>query len=112
MPDARSLGKLAEDRAADYLLEQGFSLVTRRFKGKRGEIDLVALEGDVLVFVEVKERTKPGPRAEESITRAKVQRLASAAREYVEMAGLHGRRQRFDVICFDPEGVRHHRGAF
>ena len=67
MPDKRALGREAEDRAARYLLEQGYTLVTRRFSSKGGEIDLVALDGETMVFVEVKARSGKFGTPEEAI---------------------------------------------
>jgi putative endonuclease len=112
MPSVRRLGADAEDRAADYLLEKGFTIVTRRFKARRGEIDLVVLDGDVLVFVEVKERSRGGSLAESSVSAMKAKRLAMAADQYVRANGELEREVRFDLVCFDPEGVRHHVDAF
>lgn len=112
MPSVRRLGADAEDRAADYLLEKGFTIITRRFKARRGEIDIIALDGDVLVIVEVKERTKPGYLPEASVSVMKANRLALAAAEYVRANGELERVIRFDLVCFDPEGMRHHVDAF
>jgi putative endonuclease len=52
----RRLGTLGEELAATYLLSQGFSLLDRNVRTRRGEIDLIAFDGDVLVFAEVKTR--------------------------------------------------------
>ena len=112
MPSVRRLGADAEDRAADFLIEKGFTIITRRYKARHGEIDLVALDGDVLVVVEVKERTKPGYVPEESVSVMKAQRLGLAAAEYVRKNGALDREIRFDLVCFDPGGVRHHVDAF
>ena len=112
MPGSRRLGADAEDRAAEYLIEKGYTIVRRGFKGRRGEIDLVAMDGDVLVIVEVKERTKPGYTPEESVGPMKAQRLASAADEFVRANGELEREIRFDLICIDSTGLRHHVDAF
>jgi len=108
----RRLGADAEDRAAAFLSDLGYTIVKRGYKASRGEIDILALDGDVLVVVEVKERTREGVRAEESITEAKAKRLAAAARQYLQSVGELDRKLRFDVVCFDPTGVRHHVDAF
>jgi putative endonuclease len=112
MSSFRGVGREAEDRAAAYLLDKGYTLVTRRYKARHGEVDLVVLDGDVLVFIEVKRRSKPGYVPEESVTEKKAQRLASAAREYVHAAGENGRTVRFDLVCIDLDGIRHHIDAF
>lgn len=112
MPGARRLGSAAEDRAADYLIQNGYTIIRRGFKSKRGEIDLVAMHGEVLVIVEVKERLKAGYVAEESVTALKARRLASAADEFIRANGELEREIRFDLICIDTTGLRHHVDAF
>ena len=47
-------GKLGEDFTADYLVNNGYDIITRNYRKPCGEIDIVALKGDILVFVEVK----------------------------------------------------------
>jgi len=111
MSASRRQGSDYEDLAADHLLSQGFTIVTRRFKAKRGELDLVALDGEQLVFVEVKQR-KEGYVPEEAISRDKIERLYSAAREYLALMGEPGRGFRFDVVAIGSDGLRHHRNVF
>jgi putative endonuclease len=112
VPNFRGVGRAAEDRAAEYLIERGFTIVTRRYKTRRGEIDLIALDGDVLVFVEVKERRAPGHVPEESISRRKIATLVDAANTYLVAMGEPDREARFDVIAIDRQGLRHHVDVF
>jgi putative endonuclease len=105
------LGADFEDEAAEYLTEKGFTIVTRRFRAKRGELDLVALDRNELVFVEVKQR-KAGYIPEESISRKKIERLYSAAREYLVATEQPDRHFRFDVVAIGFNELRHHRGVF
>ena len=111
MSASRRLGSDFEDQAADYLLSKGFTIVTRRFHAKRGELDLVALDGDLLVFVEVKQR-KEGYIPEEAIGTKKIVRLYSAAREYLQSTDQPNRGFRFDVIAISGSEIRHHRDVF
>ncbi|MBC8066101.1 MAG: YraN family protein [Chlorobia bacterium] len=111
MAGSRRLGSDFEDEAAELLIEKGFTIVTRRFKAKKGELDLVALEGDQLVFVEVKQR-KAGYIPEESISRQKIERLYSAAREYLVKTDQPEREFRFDVVAIGFNETRHHRDVF
>jgi len=104
----RRLGSDAEDRAADYLVREGWSLVTRRYKGGAGEVDLIAMDGEVLVFVEVKYREQDVP--EMSVTADKGRRLSAAASHYLRSVGEFEREIRFDVIAITPSELRHHRG--
>ena len=52
----REIGSGYEEMAAAYLIEQGYKIVVRNFSGRRGEIDIIARDGEYLVFVEVKYR--------------------------------------------------------
>lgn len=111
MPDFRSLGREAEDKAAAYLLSIGYTPVTRRYTVKGGEIDLVVLDGETLVFVEVKQRDGRGLTPEESVDRKKTERLAVAAEAYMLAMG-ETRDIRFDLVAIDPRGLRHHKDFF
>lgn len=106
------LGHDAEDRAVAFLRELGYTIVTRNWKGRRGELDIVALDGDVFVFVEVKFRSDARFLGEPSIDPAKTLALSDAVREYLVKFELEGRETRFDVIAIDPSGLRHHVGAW
>lgn len=111
MSDLRALGRKAEDRAANHLLGLGYTLVTRRFTVKGGEIDLVALDGDTVVFVEVRMRDGKGQTPEESIDDRKAKRLEFAAETY--MLKMRDKRAiRFDVVAIDAAGLRHHKDFF
>jgi putative endonuclease len=111
VPNLRRVGKDAEDRAASYLLSKGYSIVTRRFATRAGELDIVALDGDVLVFVEVKERRAPGFSPEEAVGETKIARWRAAAEDYLIRMGEAERVIRFDVIAIDASGLRHHQNA-
>jgi putative endonuclease len=72
----RSTGKAGEDHAAQWLVRHGFTIIDRNWRCARGEVDIVARQGDAIVFVEVKTRT--GQRAGhplEAVTAQKVARL-------------------------------------
>ena len=112
MPNPRKTGSEAEDRAASYLQDKGFTIVTRRYKALRGEIDLIALDGETLVFVEVKfsrSRTRP---AEEAIVDRKRSRLCLAAAQYLRTFEGPERQVRYDVIAIGPGGLKHTPEAF
>jgi putative endonuclease len=98
--------------AAEYLLGKGYTLVTRRFKSRRGEIDIIALDGDVLVFVEVKYRSGKWEKPEATLTDQKRQRFLSAAEEYFQKMDSPLLYSRFDLIAIDQDGLRHYPAAF
>ncbi|MBS1724960.1 MAG: YraN family protein [Armatimonadetes bacterium] len=106
----RAVGAEHEDRAADYLLSLGYTLVTRRFKGSGGEIDIVALDGETLVFVEVKYRERGAP--EEALGHTKVARFNDAVDAYLAKTGAQSAMIRFDLVAVTPTDIRHHIGAF
>jgi len=106
----RAQGSEHEDRAADYLLSEGYTIVTRRFKAGGGEIDIVAMDGDVLVFVEVKFRQRGAP--ETAVGYTKVQRFNDAVGVYLQKTGSHKSLVRYDLIAVTPTELRHHKGAF
>ena len=109
---AQAAGGEGEDRAADYLGRRGLAIVSRNYRTRLGEIDLVAREGDTLVFVEV--RLRKGERfggAVGSITPRKRARIVAAARQYL-MRLNRVPACRFDVVALDGDEVRWLRGAF
>lgn len=106
----RAKGEDYEDRAAEYLLNLGYTLVTRRFRVKSGEIDIVALDGETLVFVEVKFRERAAP--EQAMGFTKVQRFNEAVSEYLARTKSHKLVTRNDLVAVTPTEVRHYKGAF
>jgi putative endonuclease len=110
MQPPRRQGTEYEDLAADFLIRQGMTIITRRARAKGGELDLVALDGDELVFVEVKMR-RAGVGPELAISREKGLRIQSAAKSYIH-EHLIDRPFRYDVIAFAGSQVRHHKGVF
>ena len=94
-----ALGRLAEDLAAGYLEQLGYRVVARNFRGDRGEVDLVAWEGGVLCFVEVRSR-KSSEYGEplETIDQRKIQRVVRAARAYVGSLTGPWPEMRFDAV--------------
>ena len=110
---ARAKGDTAEQRALDHLRERGLTLVTRNWHCRMGELDLIMRDGDDLVIVEVRQRSRSGyGSAAESITATKRQRLTRATRLYLQRHPREARRPvRFDVVALDgsgePEWIRH-----
>jgi putative endonuclease len=111
------LGRRGELLAAELLQACGLTIVERNFRCRAGEIDLVALDGQTVVFVEV--RSRRGDRAGtpvESVDPRKQARVTRVARHFLARRGLDDRDVRFDVvgIRFDaePPAVEHLRGAF
>ena len=77
-------GSAAENLAASFLLDQGLVVSQRNYHCRFGEIDIIAHDGAILVFVEVRQRASESfGGAAESITSAKRARLVAAARHYL-----------------------------
>lgn len=101
---AQARGDAAEALAAEFLARRGLAQVTRNVRCRGGEIDLVCMERDVLVFVEVRLRSNVRfGGAAESITARKRQRIILAARWWLNGAGRrHANRPcRFDAVLMD-----------
>ena len=99
--DRRELGQRGEDLAARHLSAKGYAIVARNWRCGTGELDLVAQEGNGLVFVEV--RTRRGEEMgtpEESITPAKQARLIALAEAYVQAHDWPGD-WRIDVVAIE-----------
>lgn len=95
------LGKIAEDRAEKLLAAAGLRILYRNFSCRRGEIDIIAQDGDTLVFVEVRSRSRQDfGSAGESITPAKQRRIVAAAKHYLATLPREPA-CRFDAILLD-----------
>ncbi len=100
MDHRQSLGKRGEQLACAELEKRGYVIVDRRFRTCRGELDIVARDGGVLVFVEVKARSGSNFGTPfESITWKKRQRLSQMAASYLFVRRLAGVACRFDVVA-------------
>jgi len=101
--NAHDLGAQGENIAAMYLESIGFKVLERNYRSRAGEIDIVALDGETLVFVEVKTRRQGGRfgAAAEQVTRVKQRRIARTALAYITHRGLEGAECRFDVVAID-----------
>ncbi len=101
--ESRSLGQAAEVVAYEWLCRRGLEPIVQNFRSRFGEIDLVMLDGDTLVFVEVRCRTgrSPAPAAA-TVRRDKQRRLLRTALVFVsahpQFASLP---MRFDVVAYD-----------
>ena len=102
----QQLGKTGESLAVEELERRGYAIVARRYRTKYGEIDIVAEDGETLVFVEVKARaTCEFGTAAEAVTPWKQRRLARMASDYIARHGLDLRPCRFDVVAIDDVGT-------
>src|ERR1051325_8504580 len=98
----KSLGYLGERAAEKFLRRCGYKIVARGSRLPGGELDLVAVDGRTVVFVEVKTRSSQqfGP-PQEAVDENKQRRLTRAALSYLKRHGLLEYRSRFDVVAVD-----------
>jgi putative endonuclease len=114
----KEIGLLGEKLAADFLRRKGYRILERNVRVGRGEIDLIALDGETLVFVEVKTRKGLGfGHPSEAITHRKRRQLSKLALLYMQRRGMVDLNGRFDVISvlIPPKGkptVEHIENAF
>ena len=103
-PHNRAKGGQGEDIAVRYLEEQGYRIAARNVRTRAGEIDVVAIEGDTLCFVEIKARSNDafGP-AIAAVDARKQLRISRAAMLYLQKSPTD-RPCRFDVIGLDVTG--------
>jgi len=95
-------GARAEALCAEHLRRAGLRVIARNWRCRLGELDLIADEAGVTVFVEVRQRSsRRFGGAAESITAAKRARLVAAAKHY--LAGRPERSCRFDVMLLDAD---------
>ena len=111
------LGALGEEAAAALLASKGFSIVARNHRTRLGEVDLVADDGNVLAFVEVRTRRNDvfgGPA--ETVGRRKQERVILAAQDFLSRWAGPERAVRFDVVAVtDAPGaprIEHFENAF
>lgn len=101
----KEIGQIGEDAAVNYLVSQGYVILDRNWRCGHLELDIVALDGDFLVFVEVKTREVNSilsPR--DAITKTKQMNLINAANSYVR------KNRRHEEVRFDTVSVIHHNG--
>jgi len=96
----QNLGKIGEKIAATYLQKNGYVILTRNYRQKCGEIDIIARQGDYLVFVEVKTRsTISHGHPLEAITFRKQKQISMVAQCYLAENNLFNSAARFDVVA-------------
>ncbi len=95
-----SLGKKGEDIAVAQLKKLGYKIIVRNYRGRLGEIDIIARDKDTLAFIEVKTRkTEEFGNPKEEVTRRKRHQISKVALEYLKRNGLSSVKARFDVVA-------------
>jgi putative endonuclease len=101
------LGRRGERAAEKYLRRSGYRIVARNFRAAGAEIDVVAMDGATLVFVEVKtRRSRAAGAPEEAVDERKQTRMRRAAEVFAQRYRSQDLYMRFDVIAVDASGER------
>jgi putative endonuclease len=98
----KTTGMIGEKLAADFLTKQGYEIIETNFRCKEGEVDIVARDGDFLVFIEVRAKSSHifgSP--EESITTRKKQHLKNVAEYYRENHDNLPQQWRIDFVAVE-----------
>ena len=94
-----SLGKLGEEIASDFLKNKGYKIIERNFRTRFGELDIIAKDGNCLVFIEVKTRKNLFfGLGRESITLSKQNKIRHTALFYLQKRKIGYTKIRFDVV--------------
>jgi len=95
----KAIGELGERYSANYLEKLGYRVLNRNYSCRFGEIDIIALDGECLVFIEVKTRTTNRYGApQNAVNYYKKQHLLLSARCYIEQFRMKEYFARFDVV--------------
>lgn len=113
MRDQRKTGMEKEETACRFLVSQGYKVLERNFYSRYGEIDIVAMEGECLVFIEVKYRKNAEYGAPmEAVTLRKQQKIRRTAEYYLYRRDKFGVPARFDVVEILGKKIRVTKNAF
>ena len=117
MASHNELGKWGEDVAAAYLERQGYTIIERDWKSGHRDLDIIALDGDTVVFVEVKTRSnRMFTDPEMAVDYQKIRHLQQAANHYIKYRHIN-HDIRFDIITVvgtmnDSPAIDHIKDAF
>ncbi|MBL7831123.1 MAG: YraN family protein [Saprospiraceae bacterium] len=116
MADHNNIGKKGEEIAKKYLEAHGYKILETNWRFSRAEVDLIAMDKEIMVFVEVKTRSYDSfGKPEEFVSRAKEKMLMDAASVYTNQVN-HDWEIRFDIISIISKGdcheLKHFKDAF
>lgn len=105
-PTTHAVGASAEDRAAAFLQRHDYVIVERNYRVKAGELDVIARDGEILCFVEVRSRRDASHgHAAEMVGPAKQRQVARVAALYLELRRPHFTLARFDVVAITGDEI-------
>ena len=108
MAEHNILGNKGEEIAVNFLINKNYNILEKSWRFKHKEIDIIAFDNDILVFVEVKTRTSDHwGNPEDFVTIRKQKFLIEASEQYIDLINFDGD-SRFDVIAIVFEGSDYH----
>ncbi|MBQ3668561.1 MAG: YraN family protein [Clostridia bacterium] len=111
--NTRQSGNEGEDFACAYIEEQGMKILARNYRFGKEEIDIIARDGNAIVFIEVKAREGAAKgRAEEAVTPWKRRSIIFAAKGYLKQNRLFESKIRFDVAAINGRELKYTKAAF
>ena len=102
---SRAKGNIAEDKACEFLFDNGFSVIERNFYSRFGEIDIIAIKDEVLHFVEVKSGDDY-EKAIQNITKSKLSKLLKTGDIYLKKNSYSGDYE-YDAIIVTSDDIWH-----
>lgn len=109
---ATDIGKEGEKAASSFLEKKGYSILTTNYRVRKSEVDIIAKQGDTVVFVEVKKRRNTHYGMPESfVSESQQERIQRAAEHYQEEENWNGE-IRFDIIAIEKNDIHHFEDAF
>ncbi len=104
--DRQAIGKAGEDFTCEYLKKYGMYILARNYRAKKGEIDVIARDGNTIVFIEVKTRSNCAyGTAGEAVTYRKQQMIVKTAQWYIMQNNIKESDFRFDVAEVSANGA-------
>ncbi len=104
--ERKETGANGELLAAEHLRRAGYRIIARNYRCPLGELDIVAEDGDAVVFIEVKTRRVPWlARPEENVNRAKAERLMRSAEHFLTATGRENWPWRVDVVAVEVDSA-------
>jgi putative endonuclease len=109
-----SIGRQGEDKAVQFLIDNGFHIIERNYHAPFGEVDIISMDDNALVFVEVKAWSSFGiEQLEHGINKKKQKRIIETAKYFLSIHREYmGMALRFDVIFIGAGGISHFPSAF
>ncbi len=110
--DKKQIGQSGEMQAMDYLISQGFEILEQNYRYGRGEIDIIALKENLVVFVEVKKRKNNDyGNPEEFVSKNQQSLIMEGADDYIHAINWT-KNIRFDIIAITGKELEHIEDAF